>query len=502
MIKSGFYFFGMLSLSSATNYSLLLDYLNGLPEQDSSLRIAIVEAGTTSFLPVAFTTASYTEEDSSSNFFGKTFFNWHLSTGTGRTNHSAGSANRALGLAGIAPAPLTVDCYNANTFISEFANRTFPQFPSDVESHAYIGNLDSSSASDISAAESVFLSYDYHIAANDILSAVGLNNDGNAPRATPASNQPWLMCSSYNAVSVGVLDGTHSEGGTKSFLTGPGRTKPEIVINETSTSGATATAAGCFSLLKQVATSTSLNANATKTETLQATVFAGCQKVNIPNWSRSETQPIDAHWGFGEVNLLHSHRILTADQQAPGVVERRGWYTANINNANELVFEVTLPNGYDGALASIATKHIRNIRSFGNNSLQDSLPPDCYLELRDSNGSVLQRSDSLVDNVEHLYLELEADQTYQIVLGTNDTQLGRFSIAWRFPLFNAESLTPNINGEITASNLEVGMEYELQQSTDLATWIPLEEITATSESYTWVNQSTENVFYRLISFYP
>ena len=76
MKKNSYGLLSLLSLASATNYDLLLDYLNELPQQDNSLRIAIVEAGSTSFLPVAFTTESYTETNSASNFFGKTFFVW------------------------------------------------------------------------------------------------------------------------------------------------------------------------------------------------------------------------------------------------------------------------------------------------------------------------------------------------------------------------------------------------------------------------------------------
>ena len=97
---------------------------------------------------------------------------------------------------------------------------------------------------------------DYAINRDQFIACVGLNNGNN-------TTVPSILASSYNAIVVGNTNGSHSRGGTpaapinSSGITGhdgPGRLKPDIVANDSSTSSCTPQISSAIAFLSGIAT--------------------------------------------------------------------------------------------------------------------------------------------------------------------------------------------------------------------------------------------------------
>ena len=175
---------------------------------------------------------------------------------------------------------------------------------------------------------------DFVIDRDDVLIINGTNNGG---------PQSPLMTFTYNGISVGLVNGTHTSGPVPAGYDGAGRMKPEIVAPSSATSFATPIVDAAGALLVETVNSNpdlSANLNAKRSESLKAILLGGGN--HRPGWSNNPftsgpsrgiaSAPLDPVFGVDVVNIDRSHLILTGLEQngtmtVPGstTIKRRGW---------------------------------------------------------------------------------------------------------------------------------------------------------------------------------
>lgn len=296
------------------------------------------------------------------------------------------------------PGVPTIDCYEANDFLSSLMLRWGTVHVPwteirDVENHSWIGSF-GNTTDDMD----VLRRMDYLIQRDDFVAAVGVNNGS-------ANPVPVFLSQAYNVISVGLTNGNHSTGQTTIEVAG--RVKPEIVVPLTLTSYATPVVGSSAALLiSKARVSYPLAANSM---VVKALLMAGATKSEIPGWNRTTTRPLDAHYGAGELNILNSYHILTAgQQQASASVERasRGWDATTTASGGRLYF-FEIPTGKKASTFSALLTWNRSIIT--SPTVWSPVPSVADLRLRlyqasgFTLGALVDSSDSAVDNVEHVF---------------------------------------------------------------------------------------------------
>ena len=376
-------------------------------------------------------------------FAGKTLT--AKSGASGHSNHATTVGQFFFGSgSSISPAVQTIDVFEANDWIgSGFLNRAIPLAPKvetrAIQNSSWVGTLDNGGLADVETLRRL----DFAIQRDGFLAVIGTNNGGSLPQ---------LLASSYNGISVGLSNGSHSYGTTT--VDGTGRTKPEIVSPFSLTSYATPSVASAAALLRQNAP-----ANARRPVTMKAILMAGATKAEFPGWSRTTTQPIDTIHGAGQLNVYNSHHILAAGQQAASAsvsVRPRGW-DLNTTTAGGRRYFFDIPAGNTAPRLSVLLTWNRVIADgpgvgWGNPT---SDLADLSLRLHTATGftvgTLVDASLSTVDNVEHIYRPTLAPGRYAIEV-TSPTAGVEYGLAWysvptvsitaTAPVANETGLTP------------------------------------------------------------
>jgi hypothetical protein len=205
----------------------------------------------------------------------------------------------------------------------------------DVFNASWVGSTGSDASDKI-----VLNRFDYQIQRDDFVAVVATNN-GSTPKNLPAS--------SYNAISVGLSNGGHASG---TSTVNPGVTFPQIVVPVGATSYATPVVSSAAALLIQTArASATTSANGANSETIKAVLLAGATKGEFANWSRTDTAPLDATYGAGELNVQNSYHILTAGEQTPnGTVAATGWDFSSISSNATTTYSFDLALSGDASI--------------------------------------------------------------------------------------------------------------------------------------------------------
>ncbi|MFK7961226.1 MAG: dockerin type I domain-containing protein [Phycisphaerales bacterium] len=312
---------------------------------------------------------------------------------------------------------------------------------------------------------------------DDLLLVVGVTNDG--------STNPPLLSHTFNALSVGVRDGTHATSATGNpGIDGPGRMKPEIVGAENFTSFATPQIGAIGAVLIETAlTHPGLagNLDADRIEVLRAAILASATKENqlTGTWSNgaitsgpdrgTTVTPIDDVVGVGLANVNRAHLLLTALEQPGGdtagdapVVPSRGWGYDTIGLDQSRFWRIDVPAGADSF--SVAASWNRRVRL----STGAWFAPDLDLILWrvDAAGDLQPltgdaglawfdggnvTSQSPVDMVEHLHVTGLAAATYVLEVRRLDNgglppANWPFAVAWYGPE-GAAGIPEDINGD-------------------------------------------------------
>ncbi len=288
---------------------------------------------------------------------------------------------------------------------------------------------------------------DSHIDQHAVTVVEAIGNDRSSPVA-------YTFTSGYNLIVVGVTSGEHNSGPTRTEV--PGRAKPDIVAPTQYTSGGTPTVAGCAGLLIAKAKLTPALALARDPRAVKALLLAGATKEPIPTWSHSPTQPLDAHFGAGQVNIAHSYHMLLSGRQPAGTTwaPLDGWDKAITSSASRYFIEV--PVGQVATLSAALVWH-RIITPNANWSTLTPSLADLNLRLSTATsdfavGTLVAESRSTIDNVEHIYQTSLASGRYVLeISGPGSTMYG---LAWRTALVPHSE--PVITTQPAAQSVTVG----------------------------------------------
>ena len=382
--------------------------------------------------------------------------------GNGTTNHALGMAFFFFGnVTSVAPAANQVTVYEANDYL-EHVLKVEPSYGNSdlplaqdfrVQNFSWIGTFaddpDNPTTAELKKDREALRRFDFTIDRDNITAFVGVSDN------TTVDPMPHLLGHSYNAIAVGRSDGVHADGLTILASYGTGRSKPDLVSPQLSTSRSSASTSSVATFLHSSATV--LNTDAAESETMKAILLAGATKNEFATWSQldagSQWHPLDDTYGAGEVNVLNSYLMTVGGQAAgnttvPGTVPRHGWdyQTVQPGPTNKLLYDFVVPAGSTAKELSIAlTWNAQFSASFNTGDpVVDNLVANLDLELVDSGGSTVDLiagngydeglSVSTVDNVEHIYLTDLPAGTYTLKVSSDDTARD-FGLAWRMSTF-------------------------------------------------------------------
>lgn len=344
-------------------------------------------------------------------------------TSSSISTHATMVGKLIYGSEAIASGISSVSVYNANDWLVNrlrYGVNAAPRTESkDIENHSWVGSTGSSTSD-----ANILQRLDYSIQTDDFVAVVGVNNGTGAEQN--------LLSSAYNVIGVGVSSGNHSSDLTT--IDGAGRLVVHLVVPVSTTSEATAVVSSASALLIQTARSNSMT-NGEKSETVKAVLMAGATKSEFSSWSRTTTQPLDATYGAGELNVQNSYNILVAGEQnanASTEVAATGWDYGTVSSSTEQTYRFTLQD--ESSLSVALTWNALVSASSGWTDLTTSLANlDLQLYTADglSLGSLLDESLSTVDNVEYIWLENLAAGSYILVVKSASSSSTDYAIAWQ-----------------------------------------------------------------------
>lgn len=432
----------LAAYQEAVGFTALADRLPASLSDGSGIAVAHIEADA----DPAEEAYAYAPDPALARFDGKT-----LTDVSGLTTAFSGHANGVGGFFygldnSMTPGIATVANYEAGDWLtgsqghlragSGFAPRTEDRA---LQNHSWIVRepLEPDEAGLV--VEAVWR-FDFAIVRDGYLAVVGLNNGS-------GSAVPTGLAGAYNTLSVGRTDGAHSTGGT--VRDGAGRTKPEIVAPLSTTSHAVPVVASAAALLREAASmhpewENSIG-NAAHPETLRALLTAGATKSEFPEWDRTESRPFDERFGAGELNVDQSYAILAAGERDsletggdPGSA-MAGWDRGRIDSEARTYRLVVSPEEAVAGFSAVVTWNRRVTHSGVGDFWTDpeAMVADLRMRLEAAmlhESVLLDRSDSPVDNYEHVYRPgVLGPGTYDLVVDANTAYPDGtdYAIAWR-----------------------------------------------------------------------
>ena len=368
---------------------------------------------------------------------------------TGASSHATTVGRYFYGSSSLAPSigvsPQRVTSYEANGFLQTNSLQLLNTglLPSvegnDVQNHSWVGKLNTE-AQNIDAIRRI----DYAIQRDNFVATFGVNNG-----STNLTSDVPLMSGAYNGITVGLSNGNHSRGDVT--LDGGVRTRPDIVVPTTATSWAAPTVGGAAALLIESARGTSGLGNADRSVVVKSLLLTGASRDEPEfggSWSNSVTRPLDAVYGAGELNVLHSHDLLMEgehDASASSAVAATGWDLGTSSAAVPQLyfFDLGTPDSFFEIAASLVwNRQITATDTQPGPSASWSFTPSlANLNLRLFNadgfvlGSEIGASLSETDNVELLLANSLAPGRYAWQV-TSDTSGIDYGFSW-----NVETIT-------------------------------------------------------------
>jgi len=290
--------------------------------------------------------------------------------------------------------------------------------------------------------------FDYLIDATDVLACV--SQPGSLQTNASLTGNLW------NALVVGKAspDFGYAEGTDFENVGSFRRKKPDVVAcsyirqDGGASSWSTPTVAAAGAMLIERARATENTRRAERNYVLKAILMAGAAKTGLFSpvydeagklkdidmtkawtWSRSSEAPLDKLYGAGNLQIDNSYRILEAGEQIRDAGPN-GWILGEgvtKGQPRELSFTVTKP-AKEFSAALVWNRHI---------ATPEGRPysysvADLRLELRDSEGKVLQWSDDPGNNVEYLWIAGGLKPgSYTLTVTSHRDEPESFGLAWR-----------------------------------------------------------------------
>ncbi len=216
-------------------------------------------------------------------------------------------------------------------------------------------------------------------------------------------------------------------------------------------------------------------------------------------------------FGAGELNVLNAYTILANGGQTASTsseVSRSGWNYGTASSLSTTRYFFSIPSSsYANTFSAALTWH-RQI-AFVLGSYTSSLPNLTLTLYASSNftvGSVIDQSNSTLDNMQHLFqYNLPAGQ-YALDVSSNTVGVN-YGLAWQSQTGLGPASVTQISGSnvnLNLANLDPYVTYTVQQSSDLIHWSTATTILTSSSTAsftsTWQDSSASpstNKFYRL-----
>jgi len=308
-----------------------------------------------------------------------------MSGPSGASDHATNVARRWYGATRLAPGITEVLVYEANHWLNDgaifgLADRAPLPESQRLQNHSYIFD-----AGSMSINTDLLRRIDLLADRDGVVIVAGVNNG--------VTEMPPGLGSAYNVITVGLSSGLSSVGPTK--LDVAGRVKPDLVIPGSTTSFAAAyTSSVAALLLESIQTVPDAAAldRTRKALLTKALLMGGATKDEFPDWAQGfgkpdpqDLVPLDYRYGAGEVNIDHSHRILTTGRQPPGEVGATGWDVDQITAGNDRIYFFEIPAGSTAATLSILVTWNRQVTfkpapDFDQNGIVDILDVQHYLD--------------------------------------------------------------------------------------------------------------------------
>jgi hypothetical protein len=399
--------------------------------------------------------ASGEPNPSDAEFAGKTFT---YKTSLTVSSHATAVGEYFYGLSSSMTSGITsITCYDSVNWRSSFlgSGTSAPLISSSrVANHSYIST--STSTSNIS----YLARMDWVVARDEYIQVVAMNNGG--------TTYP-LMASSFNAISVGLSNGTAASGSyplttTTTTPYASASTRPDIVVPMSATSYATPVVASAAALLVDLGhTNTSLSKdplvnsttnrngdtvyNAERSEVVKAALMAGADRTATQlatTYTVNTANGLNSTYGAGQLNIYNSYHIIAAGEQnsledyAAGGGEitatgfdydpyfggksgsnRTGTYTFTATStgtlAASLVWNLSVTGDTNGTFDTTATLYHLGL----------------YLYDLTTSTEVAYAA-SLVDNTENIWTSLTAGHSYELEVMALDSSnfLWDYALAW------------------------------------------------------------------------
>lgn len=467
----------------AVGYDKLLSHAGGNVPLGAGVSVGIMEASLS-------TSGGYMVDGANPEFsaVGDPFAQAATFTNVSNINsmtstHATTVAQTIVGNAiGLAKGANQVNVWQADNWLNtqlQFNSSSDPVAQTDkVQNHSWIGSF-GNTPNDLSALRR----FDYLIETGELTEVVGANNND---AANPNLAHPNLMAHSYNGIVVGRTDGKHSRGLTGTvggagtgIAYGAGRVKPDLVGPSAFTSFSTAMVSSAATILRGAVVGT----DADRSETMKAILMAGATKqefngwddpatpaVDPRNWTHTPTQPLDAVFGAGELNVFNSYLMTrggksSGSTSAPATAAKNyGWDYQNRKAdaaVGDIYYNFEVPVGSTAPELSIMLAW--NVKVTDTNPSSSVFTPqealqNLDLQFYDSTtsflGAMLDQSISTVDNVEHIYRTNLGPGTY--TLKVSGAASWDFGLAWRMStLFDQSDADFDEDGMITGSDFLV-----------------------------------------------
>lgn len=368
-------------------------------------------------------------------------FNGSSTNPAGFSGHATFVGGNFWGNTSMGTGITNVDAWDANVWINQIVlgnGSGIPVTPylPKISNHSYIAELDPPGTPNgffQADAEAILLRSDYLVDRARHIMVVGAgNNNSNSPSA--------LFGSGYNSIAVGTADGSGGHGITSIAVAG--RVKPDIVAPDGTVSGATPIVSSAAALLVQTAGNT---LNADRPQTIKAILMAGARKSDFQTatggpWTHSDTQPLDARFGAGMVNINNSHMIMTAGPQPASnssTVKSTGWdfNTIGAGVTSRTYFFDVAAGQTQVSFSAALTWH----RQFQDGDPENFTFDNLNMRLYSANasfglvGGPLAQSISAVDNVEHIWSTSGMGPgRYAIVVDASGAFTTEYAVAWQF----------------------------------------------------------------------
>jgi hypothetical protein len=368
--------------------------------------------------------------------------NYTNSVGTW-SSHADAVAINCYGLsAGVATNVAHVDNYEVNYFLE-----TYVQLASPPNPDAAVINQSYTFGSQSASVQQQLDTYFDNVASQykTLFVSAACNASISARVAAPGT--------AYNCVSVGAYGGDSSIGPTIDN----GRCKPDITAPGYPaglTSFSTPYVSGAAAVLMQAGLRGDGGGDtnsAVDLRTLKALLLNGA--VKPVNWTNLNTFPLDARYGAGVLNVFNSYRQMAGGKQASSTTNHVGLNAdhppvsvTNIVPANQAWDFAGIASGETNDAVIHYFLEVSNVtatvtlawnRPFGQTNYSNPINDlDLYL-YRCADSNLVARSDSYVNNVEHLYVTNLAAGRYDLQVvkygGTNVvSEAETYALAWQF----------------------------------------------------------------------